>query len=141
MEQGSPHQIVVRMYYEDTDVSGVVYHAKYLHFMERGRSEFFRACGAMAPDAEKNRESLFWTIRSLEVEYVHPARINDLIIVQTKVQRLTGVRLSLEHTLLRQEVVLTRGTVELCLIDRLGKVQRIPKDIYDNLAQSTLTIG
>ena len=76
------HILPIRVYYEDTDLSGVVYHANYLRFMERGRSEFFRCAGirlAMLDDAEPTA----WTLRRAKLEYFRPARLDDPIEVHT----------------------------------------------------------
>src|SRR5689334_25406058 len=85
--EGKVHILPIRIYYEDTDLSGVVYHANYLRYMERGRTEFFRLAGvtkmAMLGDAEPTA----WTLRSASLEFLKPARLEDPIEVRTKIGR------------------------------------------------------
>src|SRR5262249_4963290 len=75
--EGRTHILPVRVYYEDTDFSGVVYHAKYLHFMERGRSEFLRAAGVRHQGMLKTEEPLVWVVRHIAIDYLKPARVDD----------------------------------------------------------------
>src|SRR3954449_1366020 len=88
------HHMQVRVYYEDTDLSGVVYHANYLRFMERGRSEFFRSVGIARLAQLEAPEPTAWTLRKVELEYVRPARLDDLIEVHTRATSLTGARMT-----------------------------------------------
>src|SRR5207302_3939048 len=89
---GKVHILPIRIYYEDTDLSGVVYHANYLRYMERGRSEFFRSAGILRLAQLEAPEPTAWTLRKVEVEYLKPARLDDLIEVHTLAAALTGAR-------------------------------------------------
>ena len=84
---GKTHILPIRVYYEDTDLSGVVYHANYLRYMERGRTEFFRLAGISKMAGLEEEEPTAWAIRSVQVDYHRPARLDDEIEVRT---RLTG---------------------------------------------------
>lgn len=132
--EGKVHILPVRIYYEDTDLSGVVYHANYLRYMERGRSEYFRCAGikrlAMLDDAEPTA----WTLRKATLEYFRPARVDDLIEVHTVSVGLGGARMEAEQTIYCGGVLLTRGRVEACIITLSGKPRRIPEDVRQKLA-------
>jgi acyl-CoA thioester hydrolase len=131
--EGKIHILPIRIYYEDTDLSGVVYHANYLRFMERGRSEFFRCAGitrlAMLDDAEPTA----WTLRKATLEYVRPARVDDLIEVHTACTALTGARMAAQQEIYLGTQLLTRGEVEACIITLSGKPRRIPDEFRQKL--------
>ena len=124
--EGKVHVLPIRIYYEDTDLSGIVYHANYLRYMERGRSEFFRAVGITKLAQLEEPEPTAWTLRRLEIEYMRPARLDDVIEVRTKAHGLTGVRLSAEQNIYCRGVQLTHGKVEACLITLSGRPRRLP---------------
>ncbi len=122
----------IRVYFEDTDLSGVVYHANYLRFMERARSEFFRHAGVPVSYMD-GVEPAAWALRKLQIEYVRPARIDDLVEVRTVARALTGVRLAADQAITCRGEVLTRGAVEACIVTVSGKPRRIPTDARDKL--------
>ncbi len=130
---GKVHILPIRMYYEDTDLSGVVYHANYLRYMERGRSEFFRAVGISKLARLDEPEPTAWTLRKLEIEYFRPARVDDLIEVHTKATSLSGARMTADQSIFCGSERLTRGSVEACMMTLTGKPRRIPADIRDKL--------
>ncbi len=131
--EGKVHILPIRIYYEDTDLSSVVYHANYLRFMERGRSEFFRAIGISKVAHLDEAEPTAWALRKVEIEYFRPARVDDLIEVRTKATTLTGARLSAEQSVFCAGTMLTHGFVEACMMTLGGKPRRIPQDIRDKL--------
>jgi len=131
---GKVHILPVRIYYEDTDLSGIVYHANYLRYMERGRSEFFRAVGITRLAQFDLPEPTAWTLRRAELEYLKPARLDDLVEVHTRATSLTGARLTAGQDVFCKGVQLTRGRVEACIITLEGKPRRIPVDIREKLA-------
>src|ERR1700748_2280792 len=88
--EGKIHILPIRIYYEDTDLSGIVYHANYLRYMERGRSEFFRSAGIARLAMLEQRNPTAWTLRRASIEYIRPARLDDLIEVHTRAISLTG---------------------------------------------------
>ena len=130
--EGKTYIWPVRIYYEDTDLSGIVYHANYLRYMERARTEFFRAMGIKAAYLEE-AEPAAWALRKVEVEYLKPAKFDDVIEIHTLATDLTGVRLSASQVIRRGEIVLTRGAVEACIISLSGRPKRIPAEIRDKL--------
>jgi acyl-CoA thioester hydrolase len=130
--EGKTYILPIRIYYEDTDLSGLVYHANYLRYMERGRTEFFRTCDVRASYLD-DAEPAAWALRKLEIEYRRPARIDDLIEVHTRACKLTGVRLSADQEIYCRGELLTRGAVEACIITLTGKPRRIPSEMRAKL--------
>lgn len=131
---GKIHILPIRIYYEDTDLSGVVYHANYLRYMERGRSEFFRSVGIARLAQLDAPEPTAWTLRTVNVEFLRPARLDDLIQVHTRAMALTGARLSAEQNIFCKDTLLTRGQVEACIMTLDGKVRRIPREMREKLS-------
>jgi len=131
---GKIHLLPIRIYYEDTDLSGIVYHANYLRFMERGRSEFFRCAGISRLAAHHEEEGWAWTLRKAEIEYLRPARVDDLIEVRTAAVSLTGVRMVADQRIYCGDRLLTRGSVEACIIALSGRPRRIPAEMREKLA-------
>lgn len=131
--EGSTHILPIRIYYEDTDLSGVVYHANYLRFMERGRSEFFRAAGISKLAQLNEPEPTAWTLRSASLRYFRPARLDDLIAVHTVCASLSGARMSADQKIYRNDELLVHGMVEACVMTLDGKPRRIPAAIREKL--------
>jgi acyl-CoA thioester hydrolase len=125
---GKVHVLPIRIYYEDTDLSGIVYHANYLRFMERGRTEFFRAAGVAKLAELDGPEPFAWTLRKVSLDYMKPARLNDLIEVHTMAASLTGVRMTAVQDIYCNGQQLTHGTVEACIISLTGRPKRIPEE-------------
>jgi acyl-CoA thioester hydrolase len=132
--EGKVHILPIRIYYEDTDLSGIVYHANYLRYMERGRSEFFRSVGITKLAELDGPDPTAWTLRRVEIDYLKPARLDDLIEVHTRALALTGVRLSAQQDILCNGVQLTHGKVEACLISLSAKPRRMPPETRAKLA-------
>ncbi|MBU6156480.1 MAG: tol-pal system-associated acyl-CoA thioesterase [Alphaproteobacteria bacterium] len=130
---GKVHILPVRVYYEDTDVSGIVYHANYLRFMERGRSEFLRLAGIHHMVMLANAEPIAWTIRRLEIEYAKPARLDDNLEIHTRYRTMSGARLTGEQWVKRDGVDLVTAKVEAAIITMTGKPRRIPEDVRARL--------
>ena len=129
--EGKVFILPIRIYFEDTDLSTVVYHANYLRFMERARTEFFRALGGVQSAYLEQAEPIAWALRKLTIEYIRPARIDDVVEVHTTARTLTGARLTAGQSIFCRGQLLTRGSVEACLITLSGKPRRIPQDIRD----------
>jgi len=124
--EGKTHVFPVRVYYEDTDFSGVVYHANYLKFMERGRSEFLRLAGAGHQGMLTAAEPLVWAVRRMTIDFVRPARMEEALTVRTGVLELAGARLRLAQAVLRGTTPLVKAEVEVCIITIGGKPRRVP---------------
>ncbi|HEV2652334.1 MAG TPA: YbgC/FadM family acyl-CoA thioesterase [Rhizomicrobium sp.] len=139
--EGKVHILPIRIYYEDTDLSGVVYHANYLRYMERGRTEFFRLCGvtkmAMLDDAEPTA----WTLRSASLEFFRPARLDDQLEVRTTCPLLTGARMQADQKIYSGDTLLVHGRVEACIMTLGGKPRRIPQPVRDKLLPYLLETG
>ena len=127
--EGKTHILPVRISYEDTDLSGLVYHANYLRYMERGRSEYFRAAGITRLAMLEEAQPTAWTLRKAALEYFKPARVDDLIEVHTVCIGITGARMTADQRIYAQGVLLTRGQVEACIITLSGKPRRIPLEM------------
>ena len=138
---GKVHVLPIRIYYEDTDLSGIVYHANYLRFMERGRTEFFRAAGIHKLAELDGPEPFAWTLRKAALEYLRPARLNDLIEVHTSATSLTGVRMTASQDIYCNGQQLTHGEVEACIISLNGRPRRIPQETRDKLSPFLLETG
>lgn len=117
----------VRVYYEDTDFSGNVYHAAYLKFLERGRTEFLRAHGVH--HAELAKQGLAFAVRSMTIEFEGAAHIDDLLTIVTEVAGATGARLTLDQSIWRGEERLTAAQVVVVAINAAGRAVRLPKPI------------
>jgi acyl-CoA thioester hydrolase len=123
----STHRISVRVYYEDTDFSGNVYHAAYLHFFERGRTEFLRDLGVH--HSELVKDGIAFAVRSMKIDFVAAARIDDLLEVTTEVGSATAARLNLVQTISRDGEEITRADVQVVAIKVGGGATRLPEGL------------
>jgi acyl-CoA thioester hydrolase len=130
---GKTHVLPISIYYEDTDLSGMVYHANYLRYMERGRTEFFRLAGISRARLE-DEEPTAWTIRRAAIEYHRPARLDDQVMVRTMLVGLTGARLVARQRVTCGDVLLVEGRIEACITTLTGKPRRMPKNVLETLA-------
>ena len=126
------HRFPIRLYYEDTDFSGNVYHASYLRFFERGRTELLRDLGIH--HSALMDQGLAFAVRHMDLDFVAAARIDDLLTVETRILETTGVRLVLEQTLLRDQTVLTSARVTVGCIKINGGAARLPHLVRARLA-------
>ncbi len=129
----------VRVYFEDTDFSGVVYHANYLKFFERGRSDWLRLLGIHHGDLAKGLygSPLAFAVRHMEIDFLKPAQIDDVLRIETRLKELTGVRFILSQTASRDRVVLATATVTVVMISPDGRPKRIPSAISQLLLGAT----
>lgn len=126
-----PFTIPIRIYYEDTDFSGVVYHAAYLRFFERGRTEALRACGVRHSEMLKREEPLAFAVRKMTTEWISPARIDDILEVRTVFAGVKGARMFLDQEIWRDDMRLAAASVEAVCLSLDGRPRRLPKDIVD----------
>jgi acyl-CoA thioester hydrolase len=131
--EGKTHVLPLRAYYEDTDLSGVIYHANYLRYMERGRTEFFRLAGISKIEGLEADEPTAWALRHAEIEFLRPGRMDVSLFVHTRLIGLTGARLTARQKIYADNLLLTDGRIEACIITLTGKPRRIPQDIRDLL--------
>ncbi len=126
------HRFPVRVYYEDTDFSGNVYHAAYLHFFERGRTEFLRALGVH--HSQLLEDGIAFAVRSMEIDFPRAAHIDDALVVDTGVIEITGARLVLDQSIERGDQLMARARVVVVAI-RGGRAARLPKSLVEALAR------
>lgn len=127
IEEGR-HVLPVRVYYEDTDFTGVVYHAAYLKFAERGRSDFLRLCGVHHNELASGAhgEPLAFAVRHMEIDFHAPARIDDRLEVSTRLTEARGARIILDQEVRRAEVLLFSALVTVAVISPQGRPRRLP---------------
>ena len=123
----TPHRLSVRVYYEDTDFSGNVYHAAYLHFFERGRTEFLRDIGVH--HSELVKDGIAFAVRSMSIDFAAAAHIDDLLEVTTEVASVTAARLNLHQTISRDGVVIVSADVLVVGIRTAGGAARLPREL------------
>lgn len=131
------HAISVRVYYEDTDFSGVVYHASYLRFMERGRTELIRDLGIEQRELFDGDAALGFAVRRMLIDFVRPAVMDDLLIVQTRPTLARGATMELDQRILRGEEVLVTAQVKVACVGG-GKARRIPDVLRHRLGLEIL---
>jgi len=121
----------VRVYYEDTDAGGVVFYANYLKFFERARTEMLRDMG-YEQDQLISEQKLIFVVRSVQIDYLSPARFNESLDVTAEVTQAKKVSLNFEQIISRQDDVLCKGNVRIACLD---PTTMKPKAIPDNLLQ------
>ncbi|MBM7068235.1 tol-pal system-associated acyl-CoA thioesterase [Actibacterium sp. 188UL27-1] len=118
----------LRVYYEDTDMGGIVYYANYLKFIERGRSDWVRAIG-MDQNAMKDDHGIVFVVRRVEAEYLAPARLDDVLTVETQLSQVKGARFTMDQRVLRAEQPLFTAKVDIAIMTLAGKPTRLPAEI------------
>lgn len=126
------HSFPVHVYYEDTDLAGIVYYANYFKFIERARTEWVREVG-VDQVALKADEGIVFAVRRVEADYLAPAKFDDDLTVETQVEAITGVRIVLNQTVKRGETVLFVSQVTLVALGETGQPARLPANIRRNL--------
>jgi acyl-CoA thioester hydrolase len=122
------HRFNLRVYYEDTDMAGIVYYANYLKFIERGRSEWVADLG-IDQLALKEDEGLVFVVRRVEADYLAPAKMGDDLVVETETMSSTGVRWMLNQRVMRGEEVLFQAVVTVVMMSDTGHPARMPANI------------
>jgi acyl-CoA thioester hydrolase len=133
--EGNRHILPVRVYFEDTDFTGLVYHANFLKFAERGRSDFIRNLGIDHRSLENPVEGdpAVFVVRRIEVDYLKPAHIDEVLEVVTHCADIGGATLILSQEVRRDGVVLARLKVSVVLVSKAGKPQRLGRLVRDAL--------
>ena len=125
------HRIDIRVYYEDTDMGGVVYHANYLRYIERARSDYVRDLGN---DQNAMRENgVVWVVRRLECDYLSTAKFDDRLVVETEVAAVSGARLTMTQAVLRDGQAIFTATVTAVCMNAAGRPVRLPAEIRTQL--------
>ncbi len=132
MTSRPPHTISVRVYYEDTDLAGVVYYANYLRFYERGRSEALRDLGI--DQVAMKAAGLVFVVRSFALDYLVPARFDDLLEIRTGIGALRGASLEMTQEVRRDGETLNRATARIAGMTVEGRPARLPADLRAALA-------
>lgn len=120
------HILTQRVYYEDTDFSGVVYHARYLHFLERGRTDFLRCLGIEQGSMSRGDESLVFVVHRMEIDFKASARMDDVLTIRTATEKAAGARLILDQEIRREGALLIAARVIVAVINAKGRPQRLP---------------
>ena len=122
------YELPVRVYYEDTDMAGIVYYANYLRYIERGRSEWVREIG-LDQNVMKDRDGIVFAVRRVEADYLGSGKLDDELMVQTAVKSVTGVRMVMEQWVKRGEDVLFHALVTVVCMSLEGQPTRLPANI------------
>ena len=133
--EGETHVLPVRVYFEDTDCAGVVYHANFLKFCERGRSDFIRLLGIdhqSLANPDQGEPAVF-VVRRVEIDYLKPGRMDDVLEVFTSCAEIGNASLVLAQDVRRDGALLARAKVSVVLVSRSGKPQRIGTLVRDAL--------
>ncbi|MGQ0456240.1 MAG: YbgC/FadM family acyl-CoA thioesterase [Hyphomicrobium sp.] len=134
---GSRHILPVRIYFEDTDAGGVVYHASYVRFCERGRTDFLRLLGSDARrmiDGSDSREPAAFVVRRMAMEFFRPGRMDDLLEVETRVKDLGGASVTLIQTISARGRRLFEAEVMVVLVSMSGKPLRLSDRLRESFA-------
>ena len=126
------HQMAVRVYYEDTDFTGIVYHASYLRFMERGRTNYLRLVGTdhrlLFEATEREAPGFAFVVRSIAIEFLKPARMDDVLAVITETEQVKGASMTLLQKVMRENEVLVEAHVRVAFVSG-GRARPIPKPL------------
>ncbi len=126
------HVMAVRVYYEDTDFTGIVYHANYLRFMERGRTNYLRLIGAdhrmLFEAAEQETPGFAFVVRSMTIDYLKPARMDDILTVTTAAEEVKGASMTLLQKVSRGDDLLVEAHVRVAFVSG-GRARPIPKPL------------
>ena len=126
------HRMTLRVYYEDTDLAGIVYYANYLKFIERGRTEYVRNVG-VDQTRLKDETGIVFAVRRVEADYLAPAKFDDVLDVVTTVERVSRVRLVMRQVVERGGEVLFEALVTLVALSETGAPARLPAEIRQAL--------
>ena len=127
------HRFALRVYYEDTDLAGIVYYANYLKFIERGRSEWVAELG-IDQDRLRREQDIVFAVRRVEADYLRPAKFGDDLVVETRPLALTAARIVLNQQVLRGQTPLFDAEVTLVCLTGSGRPARVPKKLRPGLS-------
>ena len=131
--EGRIHHLPVRVYYEDTDFSGVVYHANYLRFFERGRSDFLRVAGIHHSELAAAADHTAFAVNKMELDFLKAARIDDALLVKTAFETMRGPRIFISQTLEKAGEILVTAKVQVCCISLTGRAKKPPAVLLERL--------
>ena len=122
--EGGVHRLDLRVYYEDTDFSGLVYHASYLRFLERGRTEWLRALGVAQRELHQGEARAAFVVRRMTIDWIRPAHMDDLIVVETRATALSGASATLDQRVLRGDTTLIEAQALIAVVSD-GRPRRL----------------
>jgi acyl-CoA thioester hydrolase len=122
------HALPIRVYYEDTDMGGIVYYANYLRYIERARSDWVRSLG-VDQNTMREEDGVVFVVRRVEADYLKPAKFDDELLVRTVVKAVTGVRLIMSQEVVRGDDLLFQAEVTVVCIGEDGAPARLPANI------------
>jgi acyl-CoA thioester hydrolase len=125
--QAASHQLILRVYYEDTDFSGRVYHASYLRFFERGRTEWLRARGFEQRELAADSELVF-AVRHIGIDYLKPALMDDLLAIDTRIVAVGGASIEFQQSALRSGETIAKALVRVAAMSN-GRPARLPRNM------------
>ena len=131
--EGPVHVLPLRVYWEDTDGTGVVYYANYLKYVERARTDLLRLAG-IERKSLLDDDSVMFAVRRCEVDYLAPAHLDDELEIRTRLTDVRGASLQAEQIVRRDGTDLVRANVKVACLDRSGKPTRLPRAVKDSLA-------
>jgi acyl-CoA thioester hydrolase len=123
--EGLEHRFALRVYFEDTDLTGVVYHANYLRYMERARSDMLALAGIDQRAVFEAGDGAY-AVRDLQIRYRAPARLNDELLVLSRVRELRAASVHIQQRVMRGEIILAEADVEAAFVAPSGKPKRQP---------------
>jgi acyl-CoA thioester hydrolase len=132
--EGREHVLPVRIYYEDTDFTGVVYHGNYLRYFERGRSDFLRLVGIGHAGLLERPDPAAFTVVKMELDFRKPARIDDALHVRTTYDSAKGPRLFISQKIMRGEDLICTANVQAACIDLAGRPRKPPQELVITLS-------
>jgi len=135
---GREHRLAVRVYYEDTDFTGLVYHANYVRYFERGRSDYLRAAGISHTDLLERADPCAFVITRMEIDFRAAARIDDALVVKTAYDVIKGPRMLISQSITRGETLIAEARVTAACITPQGRPRRAPNDLAERLSPRLL---
>lgn len=124
------HRTAFRVYYEDTDFSGFVYHANYLRFLERGRTDLLRELGVAQSALKQGADGLVFVVTRIVVDYLRPAKMDDVLTISTSIDAVTGATMTMAQAIHRGEEALVKAMVHIAAV-RDGRAVRLPAVLRD----------
>ena len=132
MDLKKVHHLNIRVYYEDTDAEGIVYHSKYLNFAERARTEFLRSYNLDQSTIEKKYGQIF-VVKLINIDYLSIACLDDYLCIKTKISKLNKVKMIFSQLIYKSKNLVAKLEVTVCCLDKNRKVARMKNQIYATL--------
>lgn len=135
------YALTIRVYYEDTDFSGLVYHASHLRFMERGRTELLRSLGLHQRALLEGAAGapIFFVVRAMDIDFRRPATMDDLLLVESRVTDIGGASVTLDQRILRDGELLVAAAVKVVCVEN-GRARRLPAAVRESFERA-LTVS